>query len=174
MHTITHSQLSAHWSHKQVHSWAHVGAGWTDADRWSRWGWARAAFACRAHRSPFHTDPTACRLCTRSFCVIFTFLQKAFCSDLWLYLTSWNFSCPSLHIVTAFSSPHMQPPYLGFQFPCLVYMTRLGHSWDWNRGWLMPRLQRWIWQPVCFSICVCVSLNVLLWLCLSSCLTVSR
>ena len=71
---------------------------------------------------------------------------------------------------------HMQPPYLGFQFPCLVYVTRLGHSRDWNRRWLIPCLQRWICLSVCFSICVyvSVSLHVFLWSCLSSSLIALR
>lgn len=71
MHTMTHSQLSARSSHSQMHSWAHVCAGWTDADGWERWGGAPGTFAHPTHDS----TQTAVHVCMlRDFVYTFHFV----------------------------------------------------------------------------------------------------
>lgn len=77
MSTMTHSQLSSHSSHTQMHSWAHVCTGWTDADRWERWGCAPGTFAHPTHQYTFHTEGRVEELYTYA-CYIF-FCLFIFC-----------------------------------------------------------------------------------------------
>lgn len=105
---------------------------------------------------PFHTD---CRACVHVvwFFSIFVFSKcislTTLTSPYWLKLPVFSYSY-------SICCPHMQLPYLHirFQFPCLVYMTRLGHRSVRNRGWLIACLQRWIWLPVSLCAYVFVSL----------------
>lgn len=126
------------------YSWAHVHTGWTVADPWKRWGRARAAFAHPTHHSMQSVWEISVVHCTH--CI----LEKV----IYWPLPPSHLNLPSCNCYCVFCL-HKQFPYLGFWGPSLVYMTRLGHSSDLNREWvILPSTK--VRLTACFSMYMCM------------------
>lgn len=113
-HTHTHSwtHISHTHTHTQMHSWAHVYTGSTDADRWERLGCAPGIFAHPTHQSTFHTDGRVEEVSMYAGCLVVVIMIRLQLCFVVSFLDCWNLGCPFVPIVTVFAgctySPHIQ------------------------------------------------------------------